>query len=73
MASPTFLQSYAARAVRVGGLRLRANVDGSSAEWENHVALEPLLDPDVALDDVALVLLAIGTKGGALDCDMLVV
>jgi hypothetical protein len=45
-----------------GTLRLRANVDWSGAEWENHVALEPLLDPDVALDDVGLTLLAIGTN-----------
>jgi hypothetical protein len=45
-----------------GVLRLRSNVDWGSAEWENHVALEPLIDPDTRLEDVGLLLLAIGTN-----------
>jgi hypothetical protein len=44
----------------VGAERLRRNIDWSDAHWSNHVALEPLLDPDVALEQTGLTLLAIG-------------
>lgn len=43
----------------MGTNRITHNVDWSSAEWANHVFLEPLLDPDVPLDEHGLMLLAI--------------
>ncbi len=53
------------------------NVSWSDAEWQNHVFIEMLLDPDVPLDSVGLLLLAIAlntkeSRENALATDALV-
>lgn len=60
-----------------GTERIAGNVSWSGAEWENHVFIELLLDPDVPLDDVGLRLLAIAlntkeARENALATDVLV-
>ena len=48
-----------------GAVKLRRNLDWQSAEWENWVALEPLLDPDETFGASARVLLAMGLAAKA--------
>jgi hypothetical protein len=60
-----------------GAVALRSNVDWSDAKWENHHFLEPLLDPDVPLEPIGLLVLAIGlntkeSRENALATDALV-
>jgi hypothetical protein len=60
-----------------GAAAIARNVSWSEAEWQNHVFIEMLLDPDVPLDDIGLVLLAIAlntkeARENALATDVLV-
>lgn len=44
----------------MGAHALQSNLDWWGAEWGNHAFIDPLLDPDVALDAPALATLALG-------------
>ncbi|MCY2967830.1 MAG: DUF6493 family protein, partial [Planctomycetota bacterium] len=43
-----------------GALRIAANLDWWQVEWANRHYLEPLLDPDVPLDEIGHLLLTVG-------------